>query len=333
MNEQTLRGVSMKVSVATETYNHERYIAQALDSILMQEVGFDYEIVIGEDCSTDKTRAIVLEYKRRYPETIRLLLNERNLGGRRNFVNTLQACRGEYIALLEGDDYWTSSHKLQKQVDYLDSHPECASCFHNATVVYQDGREGSTKYNDDNQKEVSFLDDLLRANFIATCSVMFRRGLINGFPRWFFTVPVGDWALHILNAQHGWIGYMNEVMAAHLIHDGGVWSRLPDTERIRKIITFYKIIRGTLHLRYRGMIDSYICGCYVILAERFLKRGHWAEARACVGRCLVESLLRKQRQDRGFYKLLFRLYAPRIYDLLKNGRRLIRPIDGGDHRI
>ena len=125
----------MKVSVLTITYNHEKYIAQAIESVLIQEVNFDYELVIGEDCSTDKTREIVIDYQRKYPHKIRLLLNEKNLGMHRNFAQTYHACRGQYIAVLEGDDFWTSPHKLQKQVDFLDNNPDFAICFHNMQVI------------------------------------------------------------------------------------------------------------------------------------------------------------------------------------------------------
>src|SRR5918998_6653247 len=102
----------MKVSVLVTTYNHEKFIAQAIDSILAQKVTFDYEIVIGEDGSTDTTRDIVLTFRRRYPKRIRLLLPQRNLGfyGNIIFEQALEACRGQYIALLEGDDYWTSPY-------------------------------------------------------------------------------------------------------------------------------------------------------------------------------------------------------------------------------
>ncbi|MDQ3815609.1 MAG: glycosyltransferase family 2 protein, partial [Armatimonadota bacterium] len=134
-----LASSAMKVSIVMVTYNHEKYIAQAVESVLMQETNFDYELIIGEDCSQDKTRAIVMDFQRRFPERIRLLLPEKNLGGsgKTNFLQTLAAAQGQYVALLEGDDYWTSPHKLQKQVDFLDSHPECAICFHKSNMLYE----------------------------------------------------------------------------------------------------------------------------------------------------------------------------------------------------
>ena len=118
------------VSVWMITYNHEHYIRQALDSVLMQETDFEYEIVIGEDASQDKTREICFEYQRGYPERIRVLWSETNvynIGG--NSVRVDARCRGEFIAILEGDDYWMDPHRLQKQVDVMRKYPNVVLCF------------------------------------------------------------------------------------------------------------------------------------------------------------------------------------------------------------
>src|SRR6266478_192430 len=125
----------MKVSVMMITYNHQRFIAQALESILAQAVNFDYEIVVGEDCSTDETRNVLMDFYRRYPDRIVPLLRNPNLGVMGNLEATLRECRGQYLALLEGDDYWTSGDKLQRQADFLDSHPDYAVCCHRAQIV------------------------------------------------------------------------------------------------------------------------------------------------------------------------------------------------------
>ena len=115
-----------KVSVLMITYNHEKLIAQAIDSVLMQKTEFPFELVIGEDCSTDGTRAVVLEYSRKYPGIIRAHLRERNLGALENGRDVFRASRGKYLAVLEGDDYWTSPEKLQVRADLLDKHPATA---------------------------------------------------------------------------------------------------------------------------------------------------------------------------------------------------------------
>src|SRR3954463_15222753 len=108
-----------KVSVAMITYNHAAFIAQALDSVLAQHTDFDFEIVIGDDASSDGTRKIIEEYQARWPKIIKPVFHQPNVGMMKNFRQTLERCSGDYIAILEGDDYWTNQNKLTLQVDYL----------------------------------------------------------------------------------------------------------------------------------------------------------------------------------------------------------------------
>lgn len=128
--------VSPKVSVCVMAYNHEPYIRACLNSILMQEVDFEFEILLGEDCSSDSTRAICLEYAERYPDKIRLFLHKRENviyidglpTGRFNYLNNLRNARGKYIALCDGDDYWIDSQKLQRQLDFMEANPDYVLC-------------------------------------------------------------------------------------------------------------------------------------------------------------------------------------------------------------
>lgn len=247
----------MKVSVRMITYNHEKFIAQAVDSVLMQETDFAYELVIGEDCSTDRTRDIVKEYQRKHPDKIRLLLPERNLGARENSKQTTRACRAEYMALLEGDDYWTSPHKLQKQVDFLDSHPECAYCFHPVLWVYDDNlRESHVE--PQNRKPIYRLRDLLEFCFIPTGSTVFRRGLVEEPPDWYYSLAMGDWPRFVLYAQHGDIGCIDEVMGVYRVHGNGMWSGKGPLERMEAVYEFYRQINAHLGFRYDGIIQDAI---------------------------------------------------------------------------
>jgi glycosyltransferase involved in cell wall biosynthesis len=166
-----------KVSVRIITYNHEKYIGSALDSVLMQEVNFPYEIVIGEDCSTDNTRKILLEYKERHPDLIRLLLHEKNTGIHYNIRQTVATCRGRYMAMLDGDDYWTDPHKLQKQVDFLDNNPGCPLCFHSVEVRHEDGRP-SRLYNQGRLDRFLNTADLLHTCLIHNSSKLVRADLL-----------------------------------------------------------------------------------------------------------------------------------------------------------
>ena len=242
----------MKVSVSIITYNNEKYIAQAVDSVLMQEADFDYEILIGEDDSQDNTRAIVKEYAEHFPDKIRLFLNDRKNviyvdgrpTGRWNFVNNWNHARGEYIAALDGDDYWTSPHKLQKQVDFLEAHPECAVCFHNVVVCYEDGGPGPHLSLEASPGEITTLADVLAARyFVPTCSVMYRGGLVGRPPDWYYDLPFGDWPLLVLHALHGDVGYIEEPMGTYRVHGGGMWSGCVPSLRSEQ---FYVVRRTVL---------------------------------------------------------------------------------------
>ena len=166
----------MKLSVAMITYNHERFIRQAIESVLAQKVNFDFEVVIGEDCSTDNTRTIVAELQQKYPERIVALMRPNNLGAMRNLQETLAACKGQYIALLEGDDYWTAEYKLQKQVDFLDSHPDSAISCHRVRFI-DEMNSGQSSVFPSLPAGTYTIDDLLRGNFIMTCSAVCRSGV------------------------------------------------------------------------------------------------------------------------------------------------------------
>ena len=270
----------MKVSVCMITYNQEKFIAQAIESVMMQQTNFRHELVIGEDCSTDKTREICIEYQEKYPDKIRLLLHEKNLGMMQNFFQTFQACQGQYVALLEGDDYWIAPHKLQKQTDFLDTHPDYATCFTRTLAFAEDnGRKPyyipAPKY----QKHTLTLEDLLRCNSIATCSVMFRNQLSRSLPDWFFSLQMGDWPLHIMNAQHGKIGYIDELMAAYRLHGGSYYSSHSVVENLLGMVRFYDAINAHLNFKYHSLIKEMLAQTYMLLASEYLRRKDKVSAR------------------------------------------------------
>ena len=129
------------VSIRTSTYNHGPYIKQCIEGILMQKTNFAFEYIIGEDFSTDETREIVFDYARKYPNIIRVITADYNVGSKANGRRCINACRGKYMALCEGDDYWTDPLKLQKQVDFLEGHPEYTMCFHAAILKWNGKRK------------------------------------------------------------------------------------------------------------------------------------------------------------------------------------------------
>lgn len=301
----------MKVSVLVMTYNHAQFITQALDSVLMQQVNCEYEVLISEDCSTDGTREIVLDYQKKHPNKIQLLLSEQNLHSNAVVVRGIRAARGEYIALLDGDDYWVSPDKLQKQIDFLDAHPECSMCFHNATVIHEDGSREPWNWTSPHQKEISTFEDIWQGNFIATCSTMFRRGLFGEMPDWYNSMfPITDWPLHILNAEHGKIGYINEVMGVYRYHKEGFYSPLSQAQKQEETLKFYRVMNSNLNYKYDKIINTALSSYFFWCAEEYYARQELSRARACFRICLTAQPINKFISLKQLLVLGLNLYKP-----------------------
>ncbi len=226
------------LSILCITYNHERYIAQAIESMLMQKTNFDVEIVIGEDCSTDKTREICIDYHARNPEKIKLLLNEKNLGAIPNFIQTLNACQGKYVALLEGDDYWIAPHKLQKQVDFLESNPDYVICHHR---YYTYNKEHNRNSLSAIMKDTISIEDLARDYKVRTLTCVFSN-ILKEMPAWLLRSPVGDYPLFMILAQYGKIKFLNEPMAVYNIHPGGECNKKNPIEQMKTDISIKELM-------------------------------------------------------------------------------------------
>jgi len=290
-----------KVSVAIITYNHEAFIKQAVESVLMQETDFEFELVISEDCSTDATRAILMAIRDRWPDRIRLLLSERNQFDNEVFTRCFTAARGEYIALLEGDDYWISPQKLQKQVEFLDGHSECVSCFHPAELVYEEGVKEEIAEIFQPKPRFRLEDLLVHGCFIETATVMFRRQALGDLPDWYCDTFCSDWALHVLLAERGEIGYIDELMAAHRYHQQGVWTRLDVVERLKKTIEAYTQVQMYLGLRGKSLKRVLAAQWYGLAVQQFL-RGYRPAAMECASKGLAQSFFHP--------KLILFRYAP-----------------------
>jgi glycosyltransferase involved in cell wall biosynthesis len=225
---------SPKVSVHIVTYNQASFIAKALDSILMQRGALDYEIVIGDDCSTDGTTEIIRDYQSRWPGKIKPLFRTKNLGPGPNAVGTLEHCRGEYIAFLEGDDYWTDPDKMRLQVDYLDKNTGAAFVHH--TVQHISSPSGQSlgefpcpRFRTDHADP----RDLAMVNFIQTCAVMLRRSCLPSLDAAYRDLKIGDWPLFVLLSQQGWIGYQDRTMAHYRVHANNGWNNRRAEYKIR----------------------------------------------------------------------------------------------------
>ncbi|OWP61510.1 hypothetical protein CDA63_19030 [Hymenobacter amundsenii] len=238
------------VSVCCITYNHGDYLAQAIESVLAQKTDFAVEMIIGEDHSPDNTRAIAQQYEQRYPGQVRVLAHAQNLGIMRNLMATRAACQGEFIAFLEGDDYWIDPTKLQRQVEALRASPDCAMCFHDAELLHE--ASSNTSKTTDQKVTVSFSEkfskilpeskkgtlpkrftqvDLAQLGwFMPSASMLFRAdSLPLPLPPWFAGIFSGDYTLQLLSTSHGAALYLPHQMAVYRIHAGGVMHTMNNT--------------------------------------------------------------------------------------------------------
>lgn len=238
-----------KVSIVTVAYNQEQYIEEALASFVSQKTTFPFEVIVADDCSTDGTAKIIERYAAKYPDIIRPIIRTQNIGAVRNFISAMQAAKGTYIALCEGDDYWTDTGKLQTQADFLDDKPDYAVCFHPVRVFFEGDIQEDYVF--PVVTDIPSLDiaGLLNRNYIQTNSVMYRKQKYNDLPD--DVLPL-DWYLHLYHAKFGKIGYIDRVMADYRRHPGGVWwSEDEDNYSIWKK-------HGVAHLRlYEEVLKLY----------------------------------------------------------------------------
>jgi len=214
-----------KLTICCLTYNHEKYIEQTLISFLKQKTNFNFKIKIVDDGSTDNTCDIIKYYSNKYPEIFEVTLKNFNTSPEQSFLDLLQNIKTEYVALCEGDDFWTNENKIQKQFDFLEKNKKYSACFHPVSVEFEN--DFSKNYIFPKiQKNFVTLEELIENNCIQTNSVFYRwrfkkENIKNLLP--IDSLP-GDWYLHLLHAEKGDIGYVNEVMGVYRKHDGGIWS-------------------------------------------------------------------------------------------------------------
>lgn len=266
------------LSIVCITYNHERFIRDCLEGFVMQKTDFPFEILINDDASTDKTADIIREYEAKYPDLFRCVYQTENQWGKKSVWTDIlfPMVQGKYVALCEGDDYWTDPLKLQKQVDFLDVHSDFSVCFHPVTVHFDDNSEPDKIF--PNEKERFYkteltLTDLLDHNFIQTNSVVYR---------WRFhhdplalmpnDILPGDWFLHLLHAQTGKIAFLPDVMAVYRRNQGGIWRGAGETPEwfIRcgiSVIHFYLAVQRQFGKECEDILNDFSIRTYLYLKK------------------------------------------------------------------
>lgn len=264
------------VSVRFMVYNNEPYIREAIESILMQQTNFKVEIVVGDDFSTDNTLEIIKSYSN--TENISIKILERPIGGDYwktrqklgrlyNFKNIVDNCKGKYIALCDGDDYWTDPLKLQKQVDFLEANFEYNICFHSVKLFDEEAR---TFVKDSITRKVDLTTtvvDLAKGNYMHTPSVVLRNNF--RIPSWFNKVTIGDWALYMIAIKEGKVKKIEAEMAVYRLHNASIWSN--KSIEVRK-----KHTQETVRLIYKNLKKNLSSVAVQILQSRLgISKVNW----------------------------------------------------------
>lgn len=262
------------VSVCCITYNQESYIDNCIENILAQETTFKFEIVIGDDCSTDATREKLEAWRLRFPDKINVIYNENNLGPNGNILSVFHQARGAYIAFCEGDDYWIDNKKLQKQYDSLKLNPNIDFCFHGAFMEQNGQRKLSFNYG--SVQKIFYINDVLNVvgQFAPTASYMFKRNICEKLPSWFSECCIGDLFLELYSMGNGGI-YLPEPMSVYRVNAVGSWSEAIKND-IHKFtyrhlnIAKYLLLAKSQFAKYDAEFDKKIANVYLNMCTRFI---------------------------------------------------------------
>lgn len=312
------------VSINCITYNHENYIAEAIESFLMQKTNFKYEILIHDDASTDRTADIIREYEKKYPDIIKPILqkeNQHSQGVKKiDYRYNHTRAKGKYIAICEGDDYWTDQHKLQKQVDYMENNLGCSMCFH-ATDKIKIGKGKIDVIKPYNKSCISSTEDIILGDggFMATNSILYRKYVMDNAPDIYLNAPIGDYPLQILTSTKNYAYYINESMSVYRVGVEGSWSsRMVSKEnKVEKFITLRRQIASMLN-----EIDKYYNGKYHDVIQKKIIRDEIEililkkkikELRNSKYKIIYDSLTFKEK-----IKIHAKYYIPNIYIKLVN---------------
>lgn len=317
------------------TYNHERFIARAIESILEQMTDFDCELVIGDDCSTDGTRDIVQGYEKKYPSKIHALIRDKNIGPSRNAIDTFLSCHGRYVATLEGDDYWIDPRKLQKQVNALESHPECTICGHLAEVVNAKG-ERLYIYGPSpilhGKKDIYGIEDVLRSNFMHTSSLMVRNHTVPRFPAWYKDCLTADFVFQILHAIHGNSCFLHEIMSAYNHNSASIWSNKNTIYKAMGAIAAYRQVDALLNYKYHAIVKNVIADWYNQCAYCYLDRHKRLPAMLCMMRSFAYAPFDRYRNRKpsSYIAMLLSIASPSLYGIAAKARGRTRMAESGN---
>jgi glycosyltransferase involved in cell wall biosynthesis len=307
------------VSVIMLAWNHEATIAQAIESIISQKCDFPFELLIGEDSSSDSTLNICHLFLKKYPKIIRLLTSDANVGMHRNFARLWRRARGKYIAFCEGDDFWVDENKLAKQVAWFQAHPEFTLCGAYTKKIIKDsngnwiqnGIIGPAKL-----KEKYEIQDLIPSYSFHFSSVMMRNKIID-FPRWLWDVYCVDRPLYLFCAEKGPVGFIPECLSVYRLHEGGVWSPRGELDKTEKGIALFKQLDKYFYYQHHRLIKKTVSQIIWSYSAECLLAGDSRTGRKLFRLSMAQALPALPVALKEFIKVFIRLYFPYFYTLMK----------------
>lgn len=258
--DNTASSQPVKLSVLVVSYNHEKYIAEALNSVLAQQVDFLKEILVADDGSTDRTADIINQYQAEHPDQIRVLDRVSNVGITRNYQRGFAACAGQYVAVLEGDDYWLGPDRLSLLVNFLDEHPECVLVFNRIFLNNSEVPHCRPLQWDSSQPfELKTGDDLALNNFIGNFSAcIFRNDAVKKLDPRIYEMKMYDWLFNLAVSRFGLIGYIPRILSVYRQHDGGTWAGLNMEQRIDNTTALIPVYDEFLGRVYSAPLNTHL---------------------------------------------------------------------------
>lgn len=250
----------MKVTVCMINYNQEKFIKKAIESVLIQDCNFDFELLIGDDCSTDNSKSIVKNIIKNHPKgnIITLIEREKNLGMTPNFFETFKLCNGDFIALCDSDDFWRDTNKLQKQIDFLEKNKDYIVSFHDVTLFDENSQKINRNYIIDDAKRDYIGIELAFGAFLMPVTMCFRN-VIKEIPHEAFKVTNWDVFLISLLGEFGNAKFMNDIIpAGYRLHQNNVSGTLTEVNKdYQRIVIFYYLFKYYIRIKKTNIAHNY----------------------------------------------------------------------------
>ena len=312
------------VDIIMPVYNHADYLAQAIEGVVNQKTSFKFRLIIGEDCSRDNSREIVRKYAEQYPDIIHAVLHDKNQGATANAQTIIAMVTAKYMGICEGDDYWTDDHKLQKQIDFLETNPDFTICFTRAGVVNEINEVAPYAFRL-LKKDVFTLADIVKENIIPTATVIYRNMFPRPFPDFIYNMMAGDLVLHMLALSNGNAKFIDEQTAVYRRHSGGLTNTEDYQLRHEELqIIMYEEMNKYLEYKYNEMFREEI----LVIARRRLISGsrHYAGRAKRVhivkaGKKYLQYITRNNLKEMPYYFVV--LFFPWMLKPFKKKKKII----------